>query len=152
MQGPWLIWGFKFDRQCLLPLITPQFLLLTIMLQTFTRIDPPTSAANPDTRFNYFTKAVLPSLPRNTSTSTLIFIPSYFDFVLIRNHLHNTPSSVGTISEERPVSSVARARLHLFTGCHSDLLYSGRAYHFHRYDICAVTSVEFYYRGSPGRI
>jgi len=64
----------------------------------------------PRRRFDYFTKAVLPSLPRNTSTSILIFIPSYFDFVRRRNHLHNTPISIGAISEETPVSSVARAR------------------------------------------
>jgi len=135
---------FKFDRQCPLPLITQQFLSLTIILQTFTRIDPPTSAADPDTRFNYFTKAVLPSLPQNSSTSTLIFIPSYFDFVQMRNHLHSIPISVGTISEETPVSFVVRAWSHFFTGRHSDLHYSGRGHHFLRYDICAVTSVESY--------
>jgi len=62
----------------------------------------------------------------------------------MRNHLHSTPISFGTISEETPVSSVVRAWSHFFTGRHSDLLYIGRAHHFHRYDICAVTSVEFY--------
>jgi len=36
--------GFQFNRQCPLPLLTKQFLLLTIILQTFTTIDPPTSA------------------------------------------------------------------------------------------------------------
>jgi len=38
--GSILIWGFKFDRNYPLPLLTQQFLLLTIILQTFTRIDP----------------------------------------------------------------------------------------------------------------
>jgi U3 small nucleolar RNA-associated protein 25 len=112
--------------------------------QIFTRIDPPTPAADPDTRFDYFTKAILPSLLRNTSTSTLIFIPSYFDFVRMRNYLSNAPIPIGAISEETPVSSVARARSHFFTGRHSVLLYSERAHHFRRYDIRGVTSVVFY--------
>jgi len=123
---------------------TVQFLLLTTILQTFTRIDPPTSAADTDARFDFFIKAVLPSLPQNTSTSVLTFLPSYFDFVRRRNHLHNTPISVGAISEETPVSSVARALSHFFTGRHSVLLYSRRAHHFRRYDIRGVTRVVFY--------
>ena len=81
-------------RQAMSPPTHNPTVPLTIMLQIFTRIDPPTSAAEPDTHFNYFTKGVLPSLPRSTSTSTLIFIPSYFDLIRMRNHLHNTPISV----------------------------------------------------------
>jgi len=60
----------------------------------------------------------------------------------MRNHLHNTPISVGAISEETPVSSVARALSHFFTGRHS-VLYSGPAQDFRRY-ICGVTTVVFY--------
>jgi len=123
--GPWSILRFKFDKQCPLPLLAQQFLLLTIILQTFTRIDPPTSAADPYPRFDYFTKAVLPSLPRNTSTSILIFLGSYFNFLRMRSHLHNTPISVGAISEETPVPFVARARSHSSTGRHSVLLTAG---------------------------
>ena len=57
------------------------------------------------------------------------------------NHLHNTPISIGVISEETPVSSVARALSHFFTDRHSVLVYSGRAQHFRRYDIHGVTRV-----------
>jgi len=41
----------------------------------------PNLSRSPRRRFDFFTKAVLPSLPRNTSTSILIFIQSYFDFL-----------------------------------------------------------------------
>ncbi|PWW78986.1 DUF1253-domain-containing protein [Tuber magnatum] len=118
--------------------------MIYLGVQTFTRIDPLTPAADPDARFDYFTKAILPSLLRNTSTSTLIFIPSYFDFIRMRNHLSNAPISVGAISEETPISSVTRARSHFFTGRHSVILYSGRAHHFRRYEIRGATSVVFY--------
>jgi len=101
MQGPWLIWGFKFDRQCPLPLLTQRFLLLTTILQTFTRIDPPISAADPDARFDFFTKAVLPSLPRNTFTSISTFIPRYL-----------TSSECGTTSTTPLSPSVPSRKKH----------------------------------------
>ena len=48
--------GFKFNRKCHLPLLTQQFLLLTTILPTFSRIDPATSADDPEARFELFTK------------------------------------------------------------------------------------------------
>jgi len=92
------------------------------------------------------------SLPRNTSTSILTFMPSYFDFVRMRSHLHSTPISVVAISEETPVPSVAHPLSHFFTGRHSVLLYSGQGYHIRRYNICGVTRVVFYALPDNSRI
>jgi len=62
----------------------------------------------------------------------------------MRNYFYNTPICVGAISEETPVSPVARAWSYFFTVRHSVLLYSGRAHHFRRYDIRGVTGVVSY--------
>ena len=107
-----MIWGFKFDRQCPLPLLTQQFPLLTTILQTFARIDPPTSAADADPRFDFFTKAVLPSLPRNTCTGILIFIPSYFDLSECRT-TSTTPLSPSVSSRKKRPSPPSRAHCHI---------------------------------------
>jgi len=111
MQGPSLIWGFKFDRQCPLPLLTQQFPLLTPILQTFTRMDPPTSATDPDAHFDFFTKEVLPSLPRNT-TSILIFIPSYFDLSECGT-TSTTPLSPSVPSRKKRPSPQSCAHCHI---------------------------------------
>lgn len=122
------------------PLNTP---LLT--KQTFSRFDSLTPTTDPDARFKYFTTALVPAILRSASTGgTLIFIPSYFDFVRVRNHMDNLAISVGSISEETPVSAVARARSHFLTGRHSVLLYTGRAHHFRRYVLRGATNVVFY--------
>ncbi|KAL7273692.1 rRNA-binding ribosome biosynthesis protein utp25 [Rhizina undulata] len=112
--------------------------------QTFTRYDSKALTTDPDTRFKFFTTAILPTVLRNNSPGTLIFTPTYFDFVRLRNHLSAQDASFGAISEETSVPDVARARSHFFTGRHSILLYTGRAHHFRRYEIRGVTNVVMY--------
>ena len=62
----------------------------------------------------------------------------------MRNDLHNTPSSIGAVSEETSVASVAGSESHLFTGRQPGPLYSGRAHHFCHYDIRGAACVVFY--------
>ncbi|KAL8711369.1 MAG: hypothetical protein Q9220_004266 [cf. Caloplaca sp. 1 TL-2023] len=124
------------------------------MKQTFYRFDYTDPVSEPDARFNYFTTAILPSLIKASSQKSpgpqgaLIFIPSYADFVRLRNHLASASSaqhvSFGSISEYIPPKEVARARSHFLTGRHTLLLYTERAHHFRRYFIKGVKQVILY--------
>lgn len=117
--------------------------------QTFARLksssvaDPST---DPDDRFRYFTSAVLPSLSRlskhagaqgDQGAGALIFIPTYHDFVRLRNFFSSDSRcahlSFGSISEYSDAKEVRRARSHFYTGKHDVMLVSGRAHHFRRY-------------------
>ena len=118
--------------------------------QTFSRLGAPSFDADPDSRFEYFTSAIIPTLTRRIkdTSGVVIFIPSYFDFPRIRNYFATSPNTSGlsfaSISEYTPVRDVARARSHFLSGKHSILLYTERAHHFRRYRLQGVKKIIMY--------
>lgn len=118
--------------------------------QTFSRLESPSFATDPETRFTYFTSAIIPSLTRHSkdSAGTVLFIPSYLDFVRIRNYFSNSTTtanlSFGSICEYTEVPDASRARSHFLTGRHKVLLYTERAHHFKRYQLKGVRKIIMY--------
>jgi U3 small nucleolar RNA-associated protein 25 len=106
-------------------------------------------------RLSYFMNRVLPTLVSHTQKHTLIFIPSYFDFVLVRNALlkyqkehelseHNI--AFVSVTEYSRVSETSRARARFLQGHHkaSVMLYTGRAHYFLRHVMKGARHVIFY--------
>jgi U3 small nucleolar RNA-associated protein 25 len=123
--------------------------------QVFARYSSPTITSDPDTRFKFFTTSILPSLmrhptPPDGARGILLFIPSYFDFVRVRNYFATSSAtqniSFGAISENGTPQDreVRRARSHFLSGRYSVLLYSGRAHHFFRYKLRGAKTLVFY--------
>jgi U3 small nucleolar RNA-associated protein 25 len=117
--------------------------------QTFLRFDSPSHLTDPDARFKYFTSTVFPSItrlpkPAEGGPGVLVYIPSYLDFVRVRNSLVDTEIFFASISEYTDQTDVRKARSHFMNGKHALLLYTGRAHHFHRYNIRGVKRVVFY--------
>lgn len=141
-------WGGKVRLQPEYPGVLQQLGVKT--KQTFSRFQSSSVDRDPDARFDYFTSAVVPSLIKRAkdTSGTLIFVPSYLDFVRVRNYFATSAavSSVtfGAISEYASVSEASRARSHFLSGRHRVLLYTERAHHFRRYQLTGVQRVVFY--------
>ncbi|KAI8374291.1 uncharacterized protein BYT42DRAFT_398746 [Radiomyces spectabilis] len=102
--------------------------------QTFTRIDTTSLAAMDDARFKYFVDKTLPTLRKSaiTQSHTLIFIPSYFDFVRLRNFFEDNKYDYEPCCEYTSGSGIARARAQFFHGRTNFLLYTERLHFFRR--------------------
>ncbi|GAB5589241.1 rRNA-binding ribosome biosynthesis protein utp25 [Umbelopsis nana] len=114
--------------------------------QTFVRLEAQSLATADDLRFKHFVEKTLPTLQRSsiTQSHTLIFIPSYFDFVRLRNYLEDNKYSYAHICEYTPTPQVSKARSDFFHGRVSFVLYTERFHFFRRYNIRGAHHVVFY--------
>ncbi|KAB5582183.1 hypothetical protein PHYPO_G00184240 [Pangasianodon hypophthalmus] len=84
-----------------------------------------------DDRFQFFVDKVLPQYRDSVMSHTLIYVPSYFDFVRLRNFLKKEDVSFSVISEYSERSEVSRARHYFSKGEKQFLLFSER-FHFYK--------------------
>ncbi|KAJ3410687.1 hypothetical protein HDV05_003484 [Chytridiales sp. JEL 0842] len=99
-----------------------------------------------DARFKYFTEKTIPNVLRSAVhlKHTLIVIPSYFDFVRIRNYMKDKELSFSELCEYTSTADISRARGDMFNGRISFLLFTERFHFFRRYRIRGVKQVIFY--------
>ncbi|KAF9970800.1 hypothetical protein BGZ73_006419 [Actinomortierella ambigua] len=114
--------------------------------QSFNRIEVRSLVNADDSRFQYFIKTMLPQLRRSaiTQSHTLIFVPSYFDFVRLRNFFSENKYSSASICEYTTNANVSRARSSFYHGEASFLLYTERFHFFRRYNIRGAFHIVFY--------
>ncbi|VDN55240.1 unnamed protein product [Dracunculus medinensis] len=112
----------------------------TMVYQELQRIAVDLSVNQSDIRFQHFKDKVL----RKCETGTAIFIPSYFDFVRIRNFLKNENESFVQLCEYSKPGKIAKARDLFFKRERKLVLITERFHFFKRYHIKGIKSVIFY--------
>lgn len=95
-------------------------------------------------RFEYFISKVLTQIRATNEKHVLIYVPSYFDFVCIRNYLKTEDYSFVQISEYTKPGKVARARDLFYHGESQILLYSERYHFYNRARIRGIENIVFY--------
>ena len=100
--------------------------------QIFNRIECDNPADLPTTRFHFFIDKLLPKFRDEMMSHTLIFIPSYFDFVKIRNYFKKNDISSMNVTEYTDKKSVDRARYLFFHGKVHFMLLTERMFFYKR--------------------
>ncbi|XP_044765300.1 U3 small nucleolar RNA-associated protein 25 homolog isoform X2 [Coccinella septempunctata] len=98
----------------------------------------------PQKRFEFFMHNVFPLFQEQSMRQVLIYIPSYYDFVRLRNHFMRESINFNQICETSPKSKVAEAR-DLF--CNEDvhfLLYTERYHFYNRIILKGIRHIVFY--------
>mmetsp|Transcript_26454 Transcript_26454/g.63482 ORF Transcript_26454/g.63482 Transcript_26454/m.63482 type:complete len:892 (-) Transcript_26454:264-2939(-) len=112
--------------------------------QVFQRVSCQTVSEARANRLRYFSDNILPKLIRLKQRHTLIYIPSYFDFIAVRNLLLKSEADFVSVTEYARVSEVSRGRARFLQGRKSIMLYTGRAHFFLRHKIKGARHVIFF--------
>lgn len=112
--------------------------------QVFQKIPCKSVMTQDKDRLKYFTKQILPQILRLNQKHTLIYIPSYFDFVTIRNILTESEADFVSITEYSRVSEISRGRARFHQGLKNIMLYTGRAHFYQRHYVKGITHLIFY--------
>ncbi|KAI8810126.1 digestive organ expansion factor-like protein [Cladochytrium replicatum] len=114
--------------------------------QTFHRVGCTSVADADDARFQFFIDKVLPTFQQSVAVNrhTLLFVPSYFDFVRLRNYLDKLELNFTYISEYTANSDISRARTEMFQGTADFMLLTERFHFFRRYRVRGIQHIFFY--------
>jgi hypothetical protein len=98
-----------------------------------------------DVRFEYFVSTVLPQLKTSYPDGhVLIYIPSYFDYIRVRNYAKAKHLSVVNVSEYTKNADLSRGRSAFFHGEKKFMLLTERFHFFRRYAVRGINHVVFY--------
>lgn len=112
--------------------------------QFYHKLNSKTPTESIKQRFEYFINKILTQIRATNEKHVLIYVPSYFDFVCIRNYLKTEDYSFVQISEYTKPGKVARARDLFYHGESQILLYSERYHFYNRNKIRGIENIVFY--------
>ncbi|XP_064403011.1 U3 small nucleolar RNA-associated protein 25 homolog isoform X2 [Halichondria panicea] len=112
--------------------------------QVFHRVHCLSHKELPEARLTYFVEKILPDFCGELTKQTAIFVPSYFDFVRVRNHMKRAELSHCLLSEYTKTSQVSRCRTEFYHKQKHFLLYTERLHFFRRYHLRGIHHLIFY--------
>jgi len=95
-------------------------------------------------RFKYFTEKIMPQFKRDAMDHTLVFVPSYFDFVKVRNWFKFSDLDYSEVSEYTKDKKIAQARDMFYHNEKHFLLYTERSHFYRRFRLKGIRHLIFY--------
>ncbi|NXQ12015.1 DIEXF factor, partial [Peucedramus taeniatus] len=110
----------------------------------FRRLEADSVTSVIDERFQFFINKVLPEYHDAVMSHTLIYVPSYFDYVRLRNYFKKEDLNFTHICEYTKKAAVCRARRFFLKGEKQFLLFTERFHFYKRYTIKGIRNLIFY--------
>ncbi|NXU11208.1 DIEXF factor, partial [Pardalotus punctatus] len=110
----------------------------------FRRLEAESVTSVIDARFQFFIDKVLPEYRDAIMSHTLIYVPSYFDYVRLRNYFKKEDLNFTHICEYTKKAAVCRARRFFVKGEKQFLLFTERFHFYKRYTIKGIRNLIFY--------
>ncbi|XP_072504033.1 U3 small nucleolar RNA-associated protein 25 homolog isoform X1 [Notamacropus eugenii] len=114
-----------------IPMIGSIGQVLVQLPHVFQRLEAENLLSVIDARFHFFVDKILPQYHDAVMSHTLIYVPSYFDFVRLRNYFQKEELNFTHICEYTERSGVSRARHFFLQGERQFLLFTER-FHFYK--------------------
>ncbi|KAM6165131.1 U3 small nucleolar RNA-associated protein 25 homolog [Erethizon dorsatum] len=118
--------------------------VLVQLPHVFQRMEAESLATVIDARFNFFINKILPQYRDAVMSHTLIYVPSYFDYVRLRNYFKKEELNFTHICEYTQKSAISRARHFFLQGEKQFLLLTERFHFYKRYTIRGIRNLIFY--------
>lgn len=101
--------------------------------QLFERYSAPTPAEASNARFAFFKKNLWPRIRESGASGLLLFVPTYFDYVRLRNFLRKEASDeFVSLCEYTKTSDMSRGRAFFFKKQRRIMVYTERAHFYNR--------------------
>lgn len=110
--------------------------------QAFQRFSCVIPSEEAEARFEFFKAKILPQF--RSLTHVLIYIPTYYDYVRVRNYFRREAIGFCQVCEYSKSEKVARARDMFFHGQKNFLLLTERFHFYRRYLIKGIRHIIFY--------
>ncbi|NXR59231.1 DIEXF factor, partial [Rhadina sibilatrix] len=110
----------------------------------FRRLEADSITSVIDARFQFFIDKVLPEYRDAIMSHTLVYVPSYFDYVRLRNYFKKEDLNFTHICEYSKKAAVCRARRFFLKGEKQFLLFTERFHFYKRYTIKGIRNLIFY--------
>ncbi|KFW01660.1 Digestive organ expansion factor, partial [Eurypyga helias] len=110
----------------------------------FRRLEAENISCVIDTRFRFFVDKVLPEYRDAIMSHTLIYVPSYFDYVRLRNYFKKEDLNFTHICEYSKKAAVCRARRFFLKGEKQFLLFTERFHFYKRQVVHRIRNLIFY--------
>ncbi|KGL83571.1 Digestive organ expansion factor, partial [Tinamus guttatus] len=110
----------------------------------FRRLEAESLTSVIDARFQFFIDKVLPEYRDAIMSHTLVYVPSYFDYVRLRNYFKKEELNFVHICEYTKKAGICRARRFFLKGEKQFLLLTERFHFYKRYTIKGIKNLIFY--------